>query len=98
MQLLAQVLQGAAGGAQLLAAIERRGCPAGLLRPLPVLRAYICRRRPAETGRSVVLLCADRDRGERLSRDLRGPDREEVRLVAAREFTFHHAAVVSRHI
>ena len=96
MQLLTQVLRELPEVRKLLAAIEEGGCPAGFSGLSPVLRAYIAAAVRRETGRSVVLLCADETEGERLSRDLRALTGEEVRLVAAREFTFHHAAVVSR--
>ena len=96
MQLLTQVLRELPEVRKLLAAIEEGGCPAAFSGLSPVLRAYIAAAVRRETGRSVVLLCADETEGERLSRDLRALTGEEVRLVAAREFTFHHAAVVSR--
>ena len=83
MQLLTQVLRELPEVRKLLAAIEEGGCPAGFSGLSPVLRAYIAAAVRRETGRSVVLLCADETEGERLSRDLRALTGEEVRLVAA---------------
>ena len=96
MKLLTDVLRALPEFQKLLTAIEAGGCPAAFSGLSPVLRAYVAAGVRRETGRSVVLLCADEGEAERLGRDLRALTGEEVRTLTAREFTFHQAAVVSR--
>ena len=49
-----------------------------------------------QTGRPVVLLCADETEADRLAEDLTAFTGQAVRRLSARDFTFHNAAVVSR--
>lgn len=96
MKLLTDVLRALPEFQKLLAAIDGGGCPAAFSGLSPVLRAYVAAGIRREARQSVVLVCADESDAERLARDLRSLTEEEVLLIAPREFTFHHAAVVSR--
>ena len=96
MQLLVQALKNLPELQQLLAAIDSGACPAAFSGLLPVHRAYVAAAVRRETGRPIVVLCADEEEGQRLERDLAALTGEGVRTLAAREFIFHHAAVVSR--
>ncbi len=59
-------------------------------------RAYFAAGLRRQTGRPVVLLCADEADCQRLAADLTALTGEAVLTLPAREFTFHNAAVVSR--
>ena len=96
MKLLPGALKNLPEFQQLLSAIDAGGCPAVFSGLSPVHRAYVAAGVRQETGRSVVLLCADEGEAERLARDLTALTGERVERLFAREFTFHHAAVVSR--
>ena len=96
MKLLPGALKNLPEFRQLLSAIDAGGCPAVFSGLSPVHRAYVAAGVRQETGRSVVLLCADEGEAERLARDLTALTGERVERLFAREFTFHHAAVVSR--
>ena len=80
----------------LLAAIDGGACPAALSGLSAVHRAHFAAGIRQETGRPVVVVCADEGEAERMTRDLAALSGEEVRTLSAREFTFHNAAVVSR--
>ena len=80
----------------LLAAIDNGACPAALSGLSAVHRAHFAAGIRQETGRPVVVVCADEGEAERMARDLAALSGEEVRTLSAREFTFHNAAVVSR--
>ena len=80
----------------LLSAIDGGACPAALSGLSAVHRAHFAAGIRQETGRSVVVVCADEGEAERMTRDLAALSGEEVRTLSAREFTFHNAAVVSR--
>ena len=80
----------------LLAAIDNGACPAAFSGLSAVHRAHFAAALGQETGRPVVVVCADEGEAERMARDLAALSGEEVRTLSAREFTFHNAAVVSR--
>ena len=80
----------------LLSAIDGGACPAALSGLSAVHRAHFAAGIRQETGRPVVVVCADEGEAERMTRDLAALSGEEVRALSAREFTFHNAAVVSR--
>ena len=80
----------------LLSAIDGGACPAALSGLSAVHRAHFAAGIRQETGRPVVVVCADEGEAERMTRDLAALSGEEVRTLSAREFTFHNAAVVSR--
>ena len=81
---------------RLLAAIDSGGCPAALSGLSAIHRAHFAAGIRQQTGRPVVLLCADEGESARLAEDLGAFTGEPVRRLSAREFTFHNAAVVSR--
>ena len=70
MKLLPGALKNLPEFRQLLSAIDAGGCPAVFSGLSPVHRAYVAAGVRQETGRSVVLLCADEGEAERLARDL----------------------------
>ena len=80
----------------LLTALDAGGCPVAVSGLAAVHRAHFAAGIRARTGRPVVLVCADENEAARLSEDLHALTGEEVLRLAAREFTFHNAAVVSR--
>ena len=80
----------------LLNALDAGGCPVAVSGLAAVHRAQFAAGIRARTGRPVVLVCADENEAARLSEDLHALTGEEVLRLAAREFTFHNAAVVSR--
>ena len=96
MKLLTQALGELPEFRQLLGAIDGGGCPAAFTGLSPVHRAYLAAGLRRETGRPLVMVCADEGEAQRLARDLQALTGEPVRTLGAREFTFHHAAVVSR--
>ena len=63
MKLLPGALKNLPEFQQLLSAIDAGGCPAVFFRLSPVHRAYVAAGVRQETGRSVVLLCADEGGG-----------------------------------
>ena len=81
---------------RLAAAVDGGGCPAAFTGLSPVHRAHMAAGLRQALGRSVVVLCADEAEADRMARDLAFLTGEPVRTLTAREFTFHHAAVVSR--
>jgi len=96
MKLLASALSSLPEFQQLTAALDNGASPAAVSGLSGVHRAHMAAAFRAETGRSVVLLCADEEECQRLARDLSALTGERVLTLPAREFTFHHAAVVSR--
>ena len=81
---------------ELLAAMEGGRCPAALSGVAAVHRAHIAAGVGLETGRPVVVVCADEGEGERLARDLSAFAEQPVPVLTPRSFTFHNAATVSR--
>ena len=74
MQLLVPALKNLPEFQQMLAAIDSGSCPAAFSGLLPVHRAYVAAAVRRETGRPIVVLCADEEEGQRLER----PDAEQV--------------------
>ena len=81
---------------QLFAAIDAGACPAALTGLSAVHRAHLAAGLRQETGRSVVVICADEGEAQRMAGDLAALSGERVDLLPGREFTFHNAAVASR--
>ncbi len=81
---------------RLLAAIDSGKCPAAVSGLAAVHRAHFAAGIRENTGRSVVVVCADEGEADRMAEDLRALTRSEPLRLSAREFTFHNAAVVSR--
>ncbi len=81
---------------QLAAALDNGVSPAAVNGLSGVHRAYFAAALRRQSGRPVVLLCADEGECQRLAGDLRALTGEEVLSLPGREFTFHNAAVVSR--
>ncbi len=81
---------------RLLAAVDAAACPVAMSGTAPVHRAHLISLLRQEQGRSVLVLCADDAECEKMARDLSALLGEKVLTLPSREFTFHHAAVVSR--
>ena len=96
MKLLTQILSGVPEFPRLLAALDSGGCPAAVSGLSAVHRAHFAAGIWEQTGRPVVLLCADETEADRLAEDLTAFTGQAVRRLSARDFTFHNAAVVSR--
>ena len=96
MKLLTQILSGVPEFPRLLAALDSGGCPAAVSGLSAVHRAHFAAGIWQQTGRPVVLLCADETEANRLAEDLTAFTGQAVRRLSARDFTFHNAAVVSR--
>ena len=96
MKLLTQILSGVPEFPRLLAALDSGGCPAAVSGLSAVHRAHFAAGIWQQTGRPVVLLCADETEADRLAEDLTAFTGQAVRRLSARDFTFHNAAVVSR--
>ena len=96
MKLLTQILSGVPEFPCLLAALDSGGCPAAVSGLSAVHRAHFAAGIWEQTGRPVVLLCADETEADRLAEDLTAFTGQAVRRLSARDFTFHNAAVVSR--
>ena len=96
MKLLTQILSGVPEFPRLLAALDSGGCPAAVSGLSAVHRAHFAAGIWQQTGRPVVLLCADETEADRLAEDLTAFTGQAVRRLSARDFTYHNAAVVSR--
>ena len=96
MKLLTQILSGVPEFPRLLAALDSGGCPAAVSGLSAVHRAHFAAGIWQQTGRPVVLLCADETEADRLAEDLTAFTGQAVRRLSDRDFTFHNAAVVSR--
>ena len=96
MKLLTQILSGVPEFPRLLAALDSGGCPAAVSGLSAVHRAHFAAGIWEQTGRPVVLLCADETEADRLAEDLTAFTGQAVRRLSARDFTFHNASVVSR--
>ena len=96
MQLLLSALQALPEYKALLSALDAGACPAAVSGLAGVHRAYFAAAAHRDTGRPVVLLCADDAECQRLAEDMGALTGESCATLPAREFTFHNAAVVSR--
>ena len=81
---------------QLLTAIDAGASPAALTGLSAVHRAHLAAGIRQQTGRSVVVVCADEAEANRMAADLTALSGERADTLSAREFTFHNAAVASR--
>ena len=81
---------------ELVSAIEAGRSPAALSGVAAIHRAHIAAGIGLDTGRPVVLVCADEAEGERLARDLSALSGGAVPVLTSRSFTFHNASSVSR--
>ena len=96
MKLLTNLLESLPEYRRLLAAVDNGACPAAVSGLAAVHRAHAAAAVFQETGRPVVLVCADESEGSRLAGDLEAFTGLPARLLTAREFMFHDAATVSR--
>ena len=96
MKLLTELLGKVPEFQGLLAAVDGGGCPAVISGLSAVHRAHFAAALRRMAGRPVVLVCAGEAEAKDLARDLAALTGEEVSLLFAREFIFHHAAVASR--
>ena len=96
MELLLSALEQLNEFQQLLAAMDGGRCPAAVSGLAAVHRAHFAAAIRQNTGRPVVMVCADEGEADRLARDLAALTGEQVPVLSARAFTFHNAATVSR--
>ncbi|MCD8004493.1 MAG: transcription-repair coupling factor, partial [Oscillospiraceae bacterium] len=80
----------------LLAAIDSGGCPAAVTGLSPIHRANFAAALRRETGRPVVLVCADEAEARRMAADMEAFTGEKALLLTAREFSFYDSAAASR--
>ncbi len=95
MKLLVSCLNRIPEFSKLLTAIDAGVCPVAVSGLAAIHRAHFAAGIREQTGRPVVLVCADEGEARRLCRDLTALTGEPVSLLPAREFTFHNAATVS---
>ncbi|MPM04066.1 Transcription-repair-coupling factor [bioreactor metagenome] len=96
MNLLTDILNCLPSYRRLLAALDNGAVPAAVSGLSAVHRAHFAAGLRRDTGRSVVLVCADESESSRLARDIEAFSGESAGFLGAREFTFHPAATVSR--
>ncbi len=96
MKLLLNALSAIPEFQQLLTALDSGRSPAAVSGLSLTHRAFFAAGFRRETGRPVVILCADEADCRRLAADLTALTGETVLTLPPREFTFHDAAVVSR--
>ena len=83
MKLLTQILSGVPEFPRLLAALDSGGCPAAVAGLSAVHRAHFAAGIWLQTGRPVVLLCADETEADRLAADLTALTGQAVRRLSA---------------
>ena len=96
MKLLTSIVNQIPEFQKLLAAIDGGGCPAAVSGLAPIHRAHFAAAIRQETGRPVVLICADEREGERFCSDLNALTGQRALLLPVREFVFHDSAAASR--
>ena len=96
MKLLTAALSRLPEFQQLLSALEGGRSPAALSGTAAIHRAHAAAWLGLQTGRPVVIICADEREGEGLARDLGALAGTAVPVLGPRDFTFHNAASVSR--
>ena len=96
MEILRSVLRELPEFQQLLAALDSGQSPAAVSGLAAVHRAHFAACLGQESGRPVVVVCADEGEAERMARDLSFLTGGEVPVLAARSFLFHNIATVSR--
>ena len=95
MQLLTAAVSRLPEFEQLCAAMEGGACPVALSGAASVHRAHIAAGLALETGRSVVVVCADEGESQRMARDLSSLTGRSVPVLLSRAFTFHRSAALS---
>lgn len=80
---------------QLLAALDGGQSPVAVSGLAAVHRAHFAACLGQESGRPVVMVCADEGEAERMARDLSFLTGGEVPVLAARSFLFHNIATWS---
>ena len=83
---------------RVIAGIEAGTCPAVISGLSEIHRAHAAATIRAATMRPVVVICAAEDEAARLAQDIAALTMEQALTLNVREFTFHNAEVVSRHI
>ncbi|MCL2046129.1 MAG: transcription-repair coupling factor [Oscillospiraceae bacterium] len=96
MQTLAKALQEVSEFRQLLAGIEGGACPLVLSGLSEIHCAHVVAAIRSEVMQPIVVICADDDEMNRLAGDVASLSFENTHTLAAREFTFYNAEVVSR--
>ena len=96
MELLRSVLKNLPEFQELTAALEGGKSPAAVSGLAAVHRAHFAAALGQETGRPVVVVCADEGEAGRMARDLSYLTGGEVPVLASRSFVFHSIATVSR--
>ena len=96
MEILRSVLRELPEFQQLLAALDSGQSPAAVSGLAAVHRAHFAACLGQESGRPVVVVCADDGEAERMARDLSFLTGGEVPELAARSYLFHNIATVSR--
>ena len=81
---------------QLVAAMDTGSCPAAVTGLSAVHRAHLAASLRRETGRCMMVVCADEGEAARMAEDLAALSGETVHTLPTREFTFHNAAAASR--
>ena len=95
MEILRSVLRELPEFQQLLAALDGGQSPVAVSGLAAVHRAHFAACLGQESGRPVVMVCADEGEAERMARDLSFLTGGEVPVLAARSFLFHNIATVS---
>ena len=98
MELLRSVLKNLPEFQELTAALEGGKSPAAVSGLAAVHRAHFAAALGQETGRPVVVVCADEGEAGRMARDLSYLTGGEVPVLASRSFVFHSIATVSRQL
>ena len=96
MELLRSVLKNLPEFQELTAALEGGKSPAAVSGLAAVHRAHFAAALGQETGRPVVVVCADEGEAGRMARDLSYLTGGEVPVLTSRSFVFHSIATVSR--
>ena len=95
MELLRSVLKNLPEFQELTAALEGGKSPAAVSGLAAVHRAHFAAALGQETGRPVVVVCADEGEAGRMARDLSYLTGGEVPVLASRSFVFHSIATVA---
>ena len=96
MKLLTSIINQIPEFQKLLGAIDGGGCPAAVSGLAPIHRAHFAAAIRQETGRPVVLICADERESERFCSDLNALTGHQALQLTSREFVFHESAATSR--
>ena len=92
MELLRSVLKNLPEFQELTAALEGGKSPAAVSGLAAVHRAHFAAALGQETGRPVVVVCADEGEAGRMARDLSYLTGGEVPVLSSRSFVFHSIA------